>query len=105
MASLLIQIVSLIVTATIAVRKAEDADWKWANAGIVVGGIVMGIVVAAVIGFLIQNADFVTEVGPTLAIALGFVAAAGAIAGNKWRAAGIRKGHSVQYAKNDKTVI
>jgi len=49
MVSLLIQIVSLVFTAGSAIRKAEDTDWKWANAGIVVGGIVMGIVVAAVI--------------------------------------------------------
>jgi hypothetical protein len=105
MVPLLIQIVSLIVTGGTAIRKAEDTDWKWANAGIVVGGIIMGILVAAVIGFIIHDAHFVAGMGPALASILGFVAAAGAIAGNKWRAAGIRKGHTAKYAKNDKTVI
>lgn len=101
----LIQLVSLVVIAGTAIRKAEDADWKWANAGIVVGGIVLGILVPAVIGFIIQHAYFLPLMGPILAVGFGLLAATGAIAGNKWRAAGIRIGHKVQYTKNDKTVI
>ena len=101
----MIQVASLAVLCGTAIRKAEDADWKWANAGIVAGGMVLGIFVAAVIGLIIHDADFLPAIGPTLAIGLGLLAAGGAIAGNKWRAAGIRKGHTVQYAKNDKTVV
>src|SRR5580765_699785 len=91
--ALLIQLVSLVVIAGTGIRKAEDANWKWANAGIVAGGIVLGIFVPAVIGFIIQDAGFLPAIGPILAFSLGLLAAAGAIAGNQWRAAGIRKGH------------
>jgi len=61
--ALLIQLVSLVVIAGTGIRKAEDANWKWANAGIVAGGIVLGIFVPAVIGFIIQDAGFLPAMG------------------------------------------
>ncbi len=88
-----------------AIKKAEDADWKWANAGIVIGGGIFGILVAALIGFFVHDDDFLPMMASPLGLSLALLGAFGAIAGNKWRAAGIRKGHKVEYAKDENTLM
>ena len=100
----LIPLACLIAIAVAAIRKAEDENWRWANIGIIAGSILLAILLTAVIGLLLHDDNFLPQMGPTLVLILGLLSAIGAVAGNKWRSGGIRKGHKVEYSKDDKTV-
>ena len=57
------------------------------------------------IGHIGPNAEFEIVEALPLSLITGFIGAGGAIAGNKWRARGIPKGHKVRPTPNDKTAI
>jgi hypothetical protein len=100
-----IQLISLIVLAGYAIKGAENTSWKLANTGIVIGSMLVGTVLALVFAYIVHAEQIgILDTLPFSTLG-GFGGAGGAIAGNKWRAGGIRKGHKVQYPPSDKTVI
>jgi hypothetical protein len=105
MAFIFIQLTSLIVLAGYAIKDARSTKWKSVNIGIVIGSMLGGIVLAFVIGYIGHSEEVGIVEAVPFSLITGFIGAGGAIAGNKWRAGGIRKGRKVRYTPNDKTLI
>jgi len=105
MAFIFIQLTTIILVAGYSIKDAENTKWRLANIGIILGSMFGGIVLAFVIGVIVHDEESGVGLGITLSLIAAFIAAAGAVAGNKWRAGGLRKGHKVRNASNDKTVM
>jgi mannose/fructose/N-acetylgalactosamine-specific phosphotransferase system component IIC len=105
MVFIFIQLTTLMLLAGYAIKNAESTRWKSVNIGIVIGSMLGGMVLAFAIAYIGHNQEFGMVEALPLSLITGFIAAGGAIAGNTWRAGGIRKGHKVRHTPNDKTVI
>jgi len=100
-----IQLISLILLGGSAIKSAENTSWKLANTGIVVGSMLVGTVFALIFAYFVHAGEIGILDTLPFALFVGMGGAAGTIAGNKWRAGGIRKGRRAQYPPSDKTVI
>jgi hypothetical protein len=101
----LVQLAFLILVAGYAIKDAENSDWRWANVGISLASWLVGFILAFVIAYLLHAEEVSIMQALTIATLVGYVGAGGAIAGNKWRSGGIRKGQKVRRTPSDKTVM